>query len=150
MSEEKTNIVPTAPNIEVWQDGKQISPTADYDEFMAFLMQASANAQLVKMRKLEESKVPTGDRSFSLTITDETKELWLDPPWISFVLVNDSEDYGVQWAVNSEARFIYETPVRPRETLPVDWKYSIIRVIYLRAEPGGTADIRLFGVEGKR
>lgn len=149
MSEEKS-IVPTAPNIEVWQDGKQISPTADYDEFMAFLMQASANAQLVKLRKLEESKVPTGTRSPSLTITDETKELWLDPPWIAFTLVNDSEDYGVQYAINSEARFIDETPVKPREILKVDGKYPIIRVIYLRAEPGGTADIRLFGVEGKR
>jgi hypothetical protein len=144
MSEEKS-IVPT-----VWQDGKQISPKADYDEFMAFLMQASANAQLVKLRKLEESKVPIGDRSFSLTITDETTELWLDPPWISFALVNDSEDYGVQYAVNSEARFIYETYVRPRETLKVDMKYSIIRVIYLKTEDGGSAAIRLFGVEGKR
>lgn len=149
MSEGKS-IVPTAPNIEVWQDGKQISPTADYDEFMAFLMQASANAQLVKLRKLEESKVPTGTRSPSLTITDVTKELWLDPPWISFTLVNDSEDYGVQYAINSEARFIDETPVKPREILNVDWKYPEMHVIYLRAEPGGTAAIRLFGVEGKR
>jgi hypothetical protein len=123
----------------------------DYDNFMQFLMQAAATAQLVKMRKLEETKIPTGVYSLNLAITDKVFTLTLERPWISFSLWNKKGSSPVRVAVN-DLRDLDKDDVDPldaNEKVEVDMKYPVIREIYLRAETGGTATVRIRAKEGK-
>ena len=117
---------------------------------LSFIMQASMAAQMAKMRMLEESKVPTGSKSFKLTVTDSITELsvGLVEPWISFSLVNDGPS-GVYVEVNEPGKLLDKVPVNSGETETVDMRYPIINIVYLQAESGGTAAVRIKAKTGK-
>lgn len=114
-----------------------------------FIMQASATAQLVKLRKLEESKVPIGVKPLKYTVSDTTMEVQLGQPWISFSLINDGTGALTIW-VNDERDPLVEGMVADGETYNCDMKYPIIHTLYLKAESGTTANVRIYGKEGKR
>lgn len=117
---------------------------------MQFILEAAANAQRAKLIKLEEAKIPTGYKSIKVTVSDSTMELILDPPWLALSIANDSSSYGVYHSINDQSKLLDQTPVNANGIFDVKFDYPIIKKLYLKAESGGSAVIRIFGVEGKR
>ena len=134
------------PEVEIVEQGKKkvIDPAV-----MQFIMQASATAQLVKLRKLEESKVPVGVKPLKLTIPDTRTQVRLGRPWISFSLINDGAGALTVW-VNDEGDPLVESMIASGETYKCDFEYPTITTLYLKAAPGTSASVRLYGKEGKR
>ena len=132
-------------SLEVVEDGKRVIRP----DVLSFLYQATAAAQLVKLRKLEESK--GGTRVVPLptfTVTAVVTELRIWPPWISLSGINDGPG-ALFWAVNERNQVEVSTPVNANEAFTVDMLYPVIKWLYFRAAPGTTASVRLFGKEGK-
>lgn len=113
-----------------------------------FVMQAAQTAQLVKLRKLEESKVPTGTKPISRTIPDTVTKFSLYPPWISFSLINDGAGDISVW-VNDEGDPLTPSMVLSGESFSLDMTYPVIKELYLKAASGTTAAVRIFAVEGQ-
>jgi len=121
---------------------------ADDLAVMQYLMQASATAQLIRMRKLEESMVPIGIKPLKPTVTDTIMKLPIYPPWISLSLINGSGAALTLW-VNDEQDPLEEAMIAASETYSLDMKYPVIHTLYLKAESGGTTIPRIYGKEGK-
>ena len=135
------DIVPTFPKI---VGEERMDPA-----ILQFVMQASIAAQTAKMRKLEESKVPVGSKSYSATIPDTVTVVKLGEPWISFTLINDGGS-SVYVEVNSDEGLLDKTPVKAGESYTYNAEYPIIHTLYLQAESGGTAAVRIKGKVGKQ
>ncbi len=149
--EEVEQEIEALPKVKVVTPSGKPTSIDDYDSFMQFLMLASLTAQAVKTRKLEETKVPTGVYSLNLAITDKAYTLTLERPWISFSLWNKVGSSPVRVAVNDPRNLDRDDvdPLAANEKVEVDMKYPVIREIYLRAETGGTATVRIRAKEGK-
>ena len=130
--------------LKVIEDGKEVIRP----DILQFLMSAAQVAQLVKLRKLEESKIPTGVKPLKLTVTDTIMEVGLYPPWISLSLANNGGGGVTVW-VNTPDEPFEEGMVASGDTYSLDCTYPVIRTLYLRAEPGTTASVRVYGKEGK-
>jgi len=136
------------PQVEVVQNG-QIMPNARVDPAVAqFIMSAAMAAQLVKMRKLQESQVPVTVKPRKYTVTDSVQEIMLSPPWISFSLVNATTAPISVW-INDESDPLQEGMVLGGELFSIDMKFPVIHSLYLKAESGGTSIVRVYGKEGK-
>jgi len=127
-------------------DGKSTS-IDDYDSFMQFLITASMNAQLLKIRRYYDDRTSHGliqtwgmDPNNPLTITDELKEIKLDFPAQSVYLFNDGDDAVKVW-VNDLSR-PYVT-VNSGETFNSDYETHKIEYLYLQCASGETADVRI-------
>ena len=129
------------PNVEVIENGKPVPQERIDPSVASFIAQMAQTAQLVKLRKLEESKVPTGTKSFSATVSTEIMKLSLSPPWISFSLINDGLG-SVKVAINDKSELLYGTAIASGETYNLDFTYATIHTIYLQAV-SGTAAIRI-------
>jgi hypothetical protein len=85
--------VPTLPDVKIIdQNGKSLDTSAidNYDSFMAFLMQASATAQLVRIRKHFDDRTSIGrEQNFELNITPVRQEVFCTYPSQSFYIIND-------------------------------------------------------------
>ena len=143
--------LPALPvDTEIVKQARQIAvEDADDLAVLQFLMQAQSAAQLTKMRKLEESKVPTGLKPLKLTIGDTITKIQLDPPWISFSLLNDGTGSITGW-VNDEQDPLQSGMVLSGETWNVDMEYPVIKSLFLKAASGTTASVRIYGKEGRR
>lgn len=117
---------------------------------MQFILAAAANAQRARLIKLEEAKIPTGYKSTKITVSDSITELPLDPPWLALSIANDSSSYGVYHSINDQSKLLDQTPIEANGTFDVKFDYAIIKRLYLQAESGGSASVRIFGVEGKQ
>lgn len=133
--------------VSVTEDGQdQIRP-----DVMAFLMQAAAAAQLVKLRKLEEFKIPLGSFSIGLTVSAKT-HIRLTDPLISFSLINDGPnsvyfEFTTSW---SEIPVPRDAAILSLETFSVDAKYPVIESIILDVVAATTAAVRIRGKTGRR
>ena len=114
-----------------------------------FIMLASMAAQQAKLRKFEESKVATGSKNISITVTEEAAEVVLFPLWLSVTISNDSTTSLVYYAINEESRLQDNAFVKARETLDIKMGVPVIHSIFLKAEVGETVEVRLLGLEGK-
>lgn len=125
--------------------------TEDADDLavLQFLMQAAATAQLVKLRKLEESKVPIGIKALKRTVTDTIMKLPLYPPWISFSLINGAGSALTVW-INDDADPLVEDMIEASESYDFNATYPIIHTLYLKATLGGSTTVRIYGKEGKQ
>ena len=124
--------------------------TEDADDLavMQYLAQETSALQLLKLRKLEESKIPTGAKSFEWTITTTTKRIDLGLPWISFSLHNDGPG-NVRMRINKlEGDISAEATVDSGEVISRDFEYPIVTRIYLVTE-SGTATVRVYAEEGR-
>ena len=128
----------------VIQDGKEVVRP----DVLTAVIQLAQLAQLVRIRKLEESKVPIGTKSLSFTITDTTKRLTFLQPWISFTLLNDGAG-SVNIEVNDEEKLLDNCLIASGESWECDMKYPVIHTLYLKAAPGTTAAVRIKAKEGK-
>lgn len=124
--------------------------TEDADDLavMQYLAQETSALQLLKMRKLEESKVPTGVKPIKMTIPDTVTKIQLGVPWISFALLNNGTGDLTCW-VNDEEDPLQESMVLSGESYSLDMTYPVIRAIYLKAASGTTANVRIYGKEGR-
>ncbi len=144
MSEyDNTNNLP-----EIIQDGQKISSERIDPNVMQLIFQAAQTAQMVKLRKLEESKIPLGLLSKSYVATEEVKVIDLDPPWISFVLRNVGPGDVVIRLNELEGDISTEAPISSGSDFSIDHEYPIIKKIYI-ATTSGSAVVRLFGEQGK-
>ena len=108
----------------------------------------AATAQLVKLRKLEESKVPIGAKSFEWTITTTIKRIDLGVPWISFSIHNKGLG-NIRMRINElEGDISQETTIDSGEVLSRDFGYPIITRLYLVTE-SGTARVKVNAEEGR-
>lgn len=143
------NDKPITPEVEIIENGKPVPAKTIDPSVMQFIMQASATAQLVKLRKLEESKVPVGVKPLKLTVGDTVMEVVLGRPWISFSLYNDGDGALTVW-VNDGRDPLVEGMVEEGETYNCDMEFAIIHTLYLKAAPGTTAAVRIYGKEGNQ
>ena len=129
----------------VEENGKVV-PNARIDPAVAsFIAQMTVAAQLAKIRKLEESKVPTGVKTISMTIGTDVVELVLSPPWISYSLINSGSAMTV-W-VNNEEVPQSNSMIADTESISLDMTYPVIRRLYMKS--AGTSAVRIYGKEGK-
>jgi len=137
------------PNVEIIDtNGKPISQERMDPSILSFVFQAAQTAQLVKLRKLEESKIPTGAKSFEWTITTTTKRIDLGLPWISFSLHNDGPG-NVRMRINKlEGDISAEATVDSGEVISRDFEYPIVTRLFLVTE-SGTATVRVYAEEGR-
>jgi len=133
------------PKVEVIQDGEQVSAEQVNPQVMQLIFQAASTAQLVK---LEESKIPIGIKPIKRTVTDTIMKLPLYPPWISFSLINGSGGALSVW-INDETDPLVEAMIAASETYSINMYYPIIRTLFLKAESGGSTEVRIYGKEGK-
>jgi len=120
----------------------------DYDSFMQFLMQAAATAQLVKLRKLEESKIPRKTVPLKVTVTDTVMKLTVAPPWISYSLLNDGPGAITVWDNTTEDP-LQESMIASNESHSVNMDYPVVTMLCLKAASGTTATVRIYGKEGQ-
>lgn len=137
------------PNVKIaTPDGKPTS-IDDYDSFMQFLMTASMNAQLLKIRKYFDDRTSNGliqtwgmDPDNPLTITDELVEIKLDFPAQSLSLFNDDNDSDSVYVwVNDLGR--PKATVKGGEALNLNYETHKINYLYLQCAAGETADVRI-------
>ena len=145
MTDEKS-LTQGYPQITV--NGQQSSQDRIDPNVAMFIMQAAQTAQLVKLRKLEESKIPTGVKSIILIVPDSTLGVSIYPSWISFSLRNEGPGGIVVWINDSGDPLLHSNMVNSNDYFDSDMIYPVISKLYLRAESGTTATVRIFGKEG--
>ena len=144
MTQSGSNIVPFAP-IKITGDSSETMNPA----IMQFIMLASIAAQQSKVRLLEESKVPTGSKSFTWNVTDTEKEIVLGTPWISFSLLNDGSN-NVYIRINTlDGNMTNEAGIKSGERYTFNATYPLITKIYLVCNSGEGATVRVYAEEGK-
>ena len=143
---DKSLAIPPMPSVEVIEDGKPVSGVRIDPAVASFIAQMTIAAQLAKMRKLEESKIPTGVKTISMTIGTDVVELVLYPPWISCSLINDAGSAMTAW-VNDEAVPQSDSMIAVTESISLDMTYPVIRRLYMKS--AGTSAVRIYGKEGK-
>jgi len=133
--------------VEVVEDGKQVANPRIDPNVMQFLMTASMNSQLLKIRKYYDDRASNGliqtwgmNSDNPLTITDELKEIKVDYPAQSIYLFNDGSDAVKVW-VNDLSR-PYAT-VNSGETFKSDYETHKIGYLYLQCASGETASVRI-------
>ena len=135
-----------APKVEVIEDGQSVSSERLDPAVAQFIMTAAQTAQLVKMRKLEESKVPTGTKSLKYTVTTNIIHVKLSPFWISLSLINDG-DSDVYISTTDEHDLSDQVAVKKNETININMDYPVIKEIWLKSDD--SAAVRIHGKEGK-
>jgi len=133
--------------VEVVEDGKQVANPRIDPNVMQFLMTASMNSQLLKIRKYFDDRTSNGliqtwgmSSDNPLTITGELKEIKLSFAAQSVYLFNDGDDAVKVW-VNDLSR-PYAT-VNNGETFKSDYETHKIEYLYLQCDSGESANIRI-------
>ena len=114
---------------------------------LQFVMQAAQVGQLVRMRRLEESKRVKGSDSDTLSLTTGVTRYKCFEPWASVTIINDGPD-SIYHEIN-DPKDIYNTGTSIRaaklqsgESFTFNAEYPTIRSLYLRAV-SSTASVRL-------
>ncbi len=126
---------------EVLDNGGNPASIDNYDGFLQFLMQAAANANLVKIRKLAEDQESEGIvAGYDITATETVFELTLDRPSQSVTLINTSAPPVTVWI---NYRGIAPRVVRQNVPLAIDFGSHKLRKIFLQCAPGATALVEI-------
>ena len=140
----------TIPKVEVIdQNGVPVSQERMDPSVVQFIFAAASLSQLVKMRKLEESKVPIAVKPLRRTVTDSVMEIKLDQPWISFSMINDGAGAVTAW-VNDKNDPLETSMVASGETYSCNMDFPVIWAVYLKANTGTTAAVRIYGKVGRQ
>jgi len=136
------------PKVEVVENG-QVMPNARVDPNVAsFIMQAAQAAQLVRLRKLQEAQIPVTVKPRKYTVGDTVTEIKLNPPWISFSLINATTAAITCW-INDPNDPMQEGMIEEGELYSVDLQWPKIHSVYIKAVAGGSSVVRIYGKEGK-
>ena len=151
--------MPMVPKVDIVQNG--LPSQVDDPAVLQFIMQAAANAQLVRLRKLEESKVPTGTISFPLTVTPSPTVVEPAPPWISFSIINagpgavrvevtnGASTLNSVEVINGTSTFNSSALIPSGGTKNIDFGFPVITRVVFAAAPGTTATITVAAIQGK-
>lgn len=131
---------------EVMDEGRRVVRP----DVMQFLVQAASLSQLVKMRKLEESKVSTKSISHYITVSDRLTVVDSGEPLISFTIINDGPGLLYYRVNRIEGPLRMEAPVMVGQAVVADFEYPVIERIYLTSAVGATSVVRIFGKVGVR
>ena len=113
----------------------------NYDGFLQFLMQAAANANLLKIRRLAEDQESEGFvTGYDIIVTGTVSEVILDSPSQSLSLINTSVPPVTVWI---NYRGIAPRVVRQNVTLNIDFHSHKLRKIFLQCTPGTTAQVEI-------
>ena len=137
------------PNVEVIENGQQVSPERMDPAVMSFIMQTVSASQLTKLRKLEESKIPIKTKPIRITVPDTVTRVDLSDPWISFSLINDGLNGVTVW-VNDEQDPLEEGMIASLEMHTCDMKFPVIETIFLKSQAGTTNAVRIYGKVGRK
>lgn len=133
--------VPTLPDVKIVdQNGKPLDTSAidNYDEFMSFLMQASAAANLAKIRKFYDDRRSIG-RAPSLpinNITPTSQEIRCPYPCQSLYLLNNGPG---QIFVNVNSPGETPTPIIAGRAAYFPFETHVIECFYVWSAPGTVA-----------
>ncbi len=117
---------------------------------LTLLSQSQQTAQLVKMRKLEESKAPIGTKILRRNVTDSAQTIALQPSWISFSLINDGPGSVITWINTDEEPLLDDGgAIAMDETFNLDMIYPVINKLYLKCATGTIASVRIYGKQGQ-
>jgi len=134
---------PMLPKIEITGgQGERIDPGP-----LQFIFAAAQAAQAAKLRKLEESKIPIGRRSLSLSLTDEITEVKLHMPAKSYSIINDDATDDIYIVENDPSKLLTSAPIKAKGEQHVNHEFPIVHAFYLKAASGVTAAVRLFWEE---
>ena len=119
------------------------------EAFALQLITQSAQAyQLMKLRKLEESKIPTGLKTIKVTVTpSEPLKYSFADPLISVSIINDGTGSLSAW-INGEN----DNPsamLESGENISIDMKYPVIETLDLKAIDSNCIT-RIIGKVGRR
>ena len=133
---------------EVYENGKPVSQERIDPAVASFIFQAVQAAQLAKLRKLEESKIPTGTWSGMYDLTTDVKTILLGTPWISFTIVNAGPGRAKVSAMSKELQLADEAEIDSGQTVNFDFKFPVVTRIYLTST--STCQVRLYAIEGAK
>ncbi len=139
-----------SPKVRVFQDGKEVpAPAAPpIPPILTWLYQSIAAAQLVRLRKLEESKIPTGTTSFDLPVTPTPTALEPSPPWMSFSVINAGPGAVRVEVTSSETHLNLSALIPAGGRKNVDFGFPVITRVMFAAAPGTTATVTVAAIEG--
>lgn len=123
-------------------NGKSVDTSAidNYDSFMAYLMQASAAANLAKIRKYCEDRTSKGEtQNFALAVTQAPQLVECAQASQSLYLINDGPGQ-IFVAINAASRT--PTPLVMGEALSVDFETHIIQRFFVWSAAGTVATAR--------
>lgn len=135
------------PNVQVIENGKPVSNERIDPGVMQFIAQMATLSQLNRMRKLEESKIPTGTSSYVLDLTTSITEFKIAYPWISFSITNAGPDRARMTVGHLEAGLNDEADIDQGQTLNFNFNFPVIKILYLRAV-SSNCQVRIYAVEG--
>ena len=123
-------------------NGKPVDTSAidNYDGFMAYLMQASAAANLAKIRKYYEDRTSQGEtQNFPLAVTPAPQLVECAHASQSLFVVNDGPGQ-IFVAINDVSRT--PTPLLVGESLSIDFETHIIQRFFVWSAAGTVAAAR--------
>jgi len=129
--------VPNLPDVEIIKDGKRVDTSAidNYDEFMAFLMQASIAANTAKIRKYYDDRASAGDvQTFELNITPDSQEIPCIPSQSLYV---ENNGPGQIFVSLNYGRFATRIPATRKAYFP--FETHVIERFYVWSAPGTVA-----------
>jgi len=127
------------PDVEIIKDGKRVDTSAidNYDQFMAFLMQASIAANTAKIRKYYDDRKSKGRAThFDLNLTQATQEIRCPYPSQSLYLDNNGPG---QIFVSINAREEPAIPVAAFRAVYIPYETHVIERFFVRSAGGTVA-----------
>lgn len=85
-------------------------------------------------------------RPYVFNVSDTVTRIETNPHWINFDLINDGPDDINCWINMEDDPLLDDTTIAANGTLSIDFDYPLINRVYLKAEPGGSAVVRIFAV----
>lgn len=132
--------VPSLPNVEIVdQNGKHLDTSSidNYDQFMAFLMQASIAANTIKIRKYyDDRKSKGGAQNFNLNLTQATQEIRCPYPSQSLYLYNNGPG---QIFVSINAGDEPAIPITAFRAVYIPYETHVIERFFVRSAGGTVA-----------
>lgn len=129
--------------IQIFDEGRRVVRP----DIVQFLAQAAQTSQLVRMRKLEESKIPTGSDSVAFVVTTALSRYKSGRLWISFTLVNDGPS-PLFLSVNDGEGLLESTPINATGSYEFDGTYPVVHTLFMRAVTT-TAAVRIQAKSGE-
>jgi len=137
--------LPIPPNVEVIENGKPVSRERIDPQVASFIFQAVQASQLTKLRKLEESKIPTGTWSGMYDLTTEVTELVIGNPWISFTIINAGPGRA-KVSIQRELELAEEASIDVGQPVNFNFNFPVVKKLYMKST--STCQVRIYAIEG--
>jgi len=106
---------------------------------------ASSEELLQRLVDLQMAQIPTGGKSLTKAITNQTLKITCTPPWISFTLINDGPGKISVW-INSQDGF-QDNIISSGNNFVIDFRFPIINSVYLQSD--STCVARISCIQGR-